>query len=487
MSRTITFKVSLAPDHEGPVITRRLPGSLSTPFESFINEASARFGLSVHAVRWTDEDGDDITMSSDVEWQDMIDSLPSGTSTVRLSIVPTPQHADTSSTATATSAVTPTSLEGVPNAAAPEPADAIISTVNAPISAITSVVDVQNEEDYDKIDLESISDAGSDVGLGLRAAEALIDSETDTATQASGPPQQMTNDQPKDVQDEATQDPPEENLSGSQPSPGSSLNLVDLLSTLPAQLQTFATDFGGLLQNPAQLPQELPAFARSVQQELGQVFADVLIGVQAEAERARADYDKFRKDLENEKQKLASEIQAKFADFERARASGPASEAAAADTACHDDTSEEERRKEERRQEARDARRRQREEKQRDAVRQGKKAERSERGNVQTSASEAASNPTSPPGLKATPSPGPSQSWRIPGAFVHSSAVPTSTPWSATSWAEVTPNQIRAALVELGFDAYNNLGARIACERAWEINRGKSLKEMVEAAVEMLL
>ncbi|ORY91497.1 hypothetical protein BCR35DRAFT_323308 [Leucosporidium creatinivorum] len=83
----------------------------------------------------------------------------------------------------------------------------------------------------------------------------------------------------------------------------------------------------------------------------------------------------------------------------------------------------------------------------------------------------------------------------VPGSFPTSSrnTAPHPPPVASTStlpddgeWAEVTPTQLKKQLAELGFDL-KDIGTRIAAERVWEAKRGKSLGEMVDAVVEMLV
>jgi hypothetical protein len=84
----------------------------------------------------------------------------------------------------------------------------------------------------------------------------------------------------------------------------------------------------------------------------------------------------------------------------------------------------------------------------------------------------------------------------VPGSFPTSfdfATSPNPLPQASTStlpddgeWAEVTPTQLKKQLVELGFDL-KDVGVRVAAERVWEAKRGKSLGEMVDAVVEMLV
>lgn len=82
----------------------------------------------------------------------------------------------------------------------------------------------------------------------------------------------------------------------------------------------------------------------------------------------------------------------------------------------------------------------------------------------------------------------------VPGSFPTTfNTSPNPPPQASTStlpddgeWAEVTPTQLKKQLAELGFDL-KDVGTRGAAERVWEAKRGKSLGEMVDAVVEMLV
>ncbi|KAK4055558.1 hypothetical protein OIV83_000104 [Microbotryomycetes sp. JL201] len=453
MSQSVTFKVTWMPQDGTSAITRRISHVLPCQLADFVSVASDRFNLPITVVKWTDEDGDEITMTTEAEWQDMQDALGPNSTTLRVTVVAGPQsivNDEASNTATPTTRALdaadtqePTlQAEGLPA----EGQDAPTGSHVLHDRMLPSAENVQVKEEKGSA---AIAPAVPDM------EDPPLEELPQTFSTPSSPHRE--------------QRVPRE---GGRSAPG---DLFELLNALPAHLQSMWTEVTETFQNPADVPAQLPSLARNLHEEFTRVFTEVAATVRNEAERARADYDRFKDDLQREKEKLTSELESKIAEMQAGL--NPRHKAETSGEAGEDETA-----KEERRQAARLARQRERDAKQREAVRQGEKAETSDSDGSATNSdkqSRQGNNSTTretPPLNAAT---GPSASWYLPGSF---SREPY--PSLASSY-EATPHQVRQALAELGFQ--DNLGVRIAAERAWETNRGKSPKQMVEAAVEMLI
>ncbi|KAM0788935.1 hypothetical protein ACM66B_003010 [Microbotryomycetes sp. NB124-2] len=468
MSRFIVFKVTLSSHNGHEAVTRRIGGKLSCTFDEFVKLANDRFGLPITAVTWIDEDGDEITMTSEAEWLDMQTALFHEGSTVRLGVV----------------------------TASPEPVvpdEATATPTSAPSESFEDVDDDKDassdDDEYEKVQPASAAQQEQQAAAPREHAETSAVEPTAAAAAAAaaaeGSAEQANAE--ASVHETIAEDPPLDDLPQTSRNPrdarSSPDDLFELLAALPTHFQSFATECAQLFHNPTDAPGQLPHLARNFHDEITRIFGEVATTVRSEAERARADYEQFKEYVQREKDKVTSELESTLAEVQ-SRMAEQAREGAES-LSEPSEAEQDERAKEERRQAARLARQREREAKQREAVREGKKADRPATEIKDDKAQEAESSRTTPAAaVNTNAAPGSSTSWYLPGSF--SSEPPSwqrSTPTPPSN--EPTPQQLRHALAELGFEG--SLGVRIAAERAYEFNRGKSLQQMVQAAVEMLV
>ena len=80
----------------------------------------------------------------------------------------------------------------------------------------------------------------------------------------------------------------------------------------------------------------------------------------------------------------------------------------------------------------------------------------------------------------------------MPGSFFDTTA-PSPRPVPSTSrtpfvhpWAEVTPGQLKAAIIEMGLNA-KDMGIGYAIKRVWEESRGAKLEEMVMKVLDKVM